>query len=141
MLGLVGVLTGGAGLVADRLLGPRSVALRDGAELPDWVDPAAVPAGESVAALDGDELYLVLLGSSSCPPVPVQVGTWTRPSSCRCRPTSNPGWCTADLAPTTYVLQVPAPLQSTGPLAVVLRGDWGRAGAGAPAARRLSRST
>lgn len=126
MLGLVGVLTGGAGLVADRLLGPRSAALRDGAELPDWVDPAAVPAGESVAALDGDELDLVLLGSSSCPPVPVQVGTVDQAVVVQVQTDERPGgWCTADLAPTTYVLQVPAPLQSTGPLAVVLRGDWG----------------
>ena len=117
---------GAGGLASDRLVGPRSVALREVTELPAWVDPQAVPAVEPVAVLEGGELFLVLYGSSSCPPVPVAARIEDAAIVVHVETDDGPtGLCTADLASTIHVLETPVAVGTRGASQVVLRGGWG----------------
>lgn len=113
-------------LASDQLVGTRSVALREVTDLPGWVDRQAVPAAEPVAVLEGDEMFLVLHGSSSCPPVPVAVRMEDAAVVVDVVTDEGPtGLCTADLASTTHVLKTPVSVGPVGPSQVVLRGRWG----------------
>jgi len=107
---------------------PRSVAASRYPGLPVDVTPPVAPyqdpAGNPIGRWRGGVLELTVFGSGSCPPVPIRLDP-RPPDAVEVTFSTDYGLgaCTTDIAPTTWVLNVPASLAGSGTLAVRTRGD------------------
>lgn len=94
---------------------------QQGAQVPSGsTSPSASQGASPGPALywseDGKQLLLVTMGSSSCPTEPVGV-TVPSPNAVDIELGQGGGWfCTADLGPTTFTLEVPAGISNERPL-------------------------
>ncbi|HEU5155694.1 MAG TPA: hypothetical protein VFU43_01775 [Streptosporangiaceae bacterium] len=100
---------------------PKSIAVTHYRGLPPGVAPAQLSTGVNAVWRAG-RLEITTWGSGSCPGVPT--GLRARGAHALEVTISDDysGACTADLAPTTSVIEVPDGIASAGPLAVTVRG-------------------
>jgi hypothetical protein len=107
---------------------PRSIAASRYPGLPAGVTPSAEPYrvpgdGDPIGRWRDGVLELTVFGSGSCPPTPVRL-TAAPPDAVEVSFSADyDGVCTADLSPTTWVLDLPSSVGETGTLTVRIRGD------------------
>jgi hypothetical protein len=107
---------------------PRSIAASRYPGLPAGVSlspaPYRVPGdGEPIGRWRDGVLELTVFGSGTCPPTPVRL-TAAPPDAVEVRFSADyRGACSTDMAPTTWVVNLPPTVGGGGALTVRLRGD------------------
>jgi hypothetical protein len=107
---------------------PRSIAASRYPGLPGGASPSSLPYrlpgdGDPVGRWRDGVLDLTVFGSGTCPPTPVQLVA-APPDAVEIRFSADyRGTCSADMAATTWVLNLPASVDGAGTLTVRLRGD------------------
>jgi len=103
---------------------PRSVAASRYPGFPVDLTPPPASHPTPFGRWRGEVLELTVFGSGSCPPVPVRIEA-RPPDAVEVTFSTDYGVaaCTADVSPTTWVLDLPLSLARTGTLAVRTRGD------------------
>jgi hypothetical protein len=107
---------------------PRSIAASRYPGLPTGVTPSPEPYrvpgdGGPIGRWRDGQLELTVFGSGSCPPTPVRL-TATPPDAVEVSFSNDyDGACSADLSPTTWVLNLPSSVDGAGMLTVRIRGD------------------
>jgi hypothetical protein len=103
--------------------GPKSIAVTHYRGLPPGTAPSRpVPSiGVNATWRDG-RLDITTWGSGSCPGVPTRARARGEHAVEVTISADYNGVCTADMAPTTSVIELPDGLAATGPLSVMVRG-------------------
>lgn len=112
----LGPVVGGCGPASKR---PESIAATSYPGLPSGAPDQSVRSGATLAVWMDGRLALTTWGSGSCPAVPVAL---TAPDADTVDITLSADYgasaCTADLGPTTSVLELPEKVKGSGPLTV-----------------------
>jgi hypothetical protein len=103
--------------------GPKSIAVTHYRGLPSGATPAGpFPAIGVNAAWRAGRLDITTWGSGSCPGVPTRARARGAHAVEVTISADYSGACTADMAPTTSVVELPGGIAAAGPLTVLVRG-------------------
>jgi hypothetical protein len=103
--------------------GPKSIAVTHYRGLPPRAVPTLPPPPSGVSATwRGGRLHITTWGSGSCPAVPTRARARGAHAVEVTISADYGGVCTADLGPTTSVIEVPDGIAAAGPLTVTMRG-------------------